>query len=211
MWGTSIQVQSTLGKGSIFWFAAPTILPDEKATINLNKKKYEQNVVEGVRCFNDLIMKRIASNKETINKKPMKDLERRILVVDDEQLNHIVISKFLSDIPNCRVERAFNGEEALRMIVGCFRAYDLILMDINMPVMDGIQAFSQIRTLIKDGKIGDVKVVAVTANGSASDKAYYIKMGMLDVWSKPLHRKEFLQKVQTLLEEKVSFGWNKAL
>ena len=77
-----------------------------------------------------------------------------------------------------------DGEQAIEMYKK--EKFDLILMDINMPVMDGIRSAKEIITLKKDSFYNDIPIVALTANSIAGDKEKYLSDGMDDYLSKPI-------------------------
>ena len=99
----------------------------------------------------------------------------RVLLVDDEPFNLLVFSAYLSSV-NVIADKAVNGKLALDLIekratqCECCKGYSLIFMDINMPVMDGIECTTQIVDLIHKGTIPECKIVAVTA-AKGLDKA----------------------------------------
>jgi len=101
-----------------------------------------------------------------------------ILVADDYELNRILIEEILSEygiVPDF----AFNGEEAVKR--GSSNMYDIIFMDINMPVLNGIEATKALRALEIT-----TPIVALTANALEGDKEHYISQGMNDYLSKPI-------------------------
>ena len=92
----------------------------------------------------------------------------KVLMVDDEPFNLLVLSAYLKS-ENILSDKAVNGKLALEQIRNkaqtgsCCKGYSVIFMDINMPVMDGIESTKQIVELVTNGAIPDCKVVAVTA------------------------------------------------
>ncbi len=103
----------------------------------------------------------------------------RILLVEDNDLNQQVASELLADA-GCRVDLAENGRIALDKLGTS--DYDLVLMDIQMPVMDGISATVEIR---KEARFKKLPVIAMTANALQGDRARYIAAGMNDQITKP--------------------------
>ncbi|MEW6677429.1 MAG: response regulator [Pseudomonadota bacterium] len=104
----------------------------------------------------------------------------RVLVVDDVQLNRMVASVVLRQA-GLEVDTAENGREALaRLDKGCF---DLVLMDIQMPELDGLAAT---RLLRADPRFATLPVVAMTAHAMADDRARCLAAGMNDYLTKPL-------------------------
>ena len=103
-----------------------------------------------------------------------------VLLVEDNELNREVAIGLLEDAP-VSVSTADNGEEAIRLLGE--GAYDLVLMDMQMPVMDGLTATRQLR---KDPKFTDLPIVAMTANAMAGDREKCLEAGMNDHLAKPI-------------------------
>ena len=87
---------------------------------------------------------------------------------------------------------AQNGAEAVRL--SATKRFDLILMDVQMPVMDGAAATAQIRAAERAGQ--RVPIVAVTAHAMAGDKEKYLALGMDDYVTKPIDRQELFATVE---------------
>jgi len=104
----------------------------------------------------------------------------QVLLVEDNPVNSLVAYAMLTKY-GADVDRAFNGCEAVRAAEE--RPYDLVLMDIQMPVMDGLEATRRIRNSSYGRK---VPVVALTAHTSLEDRQACLDAGMNDVLSKPL-------------------------
>eukprot|EP00330_Aristerostoma_sp_ATCC50986_P001831 CAMPEP_0114575480 /NCGR_PEP_ID=MMETSP0125-20121206/345_1 /TAXON_ID=485358 ORGANISM="Aristerostoma sp., Strain ATCC 50986" /NCGR_SAMPLE_ID=MMETSP0125 /ASSEMBLY_ACC=CAM_ASM_000245 /LENGTH=113 /DNA_ID=CAMNT_0001763243 /DNA_START=338 /DNA_END=679 /DNA_ORIENTATION=+ len=104
---------------------------------------------------------------------------------------------------NLEPQLAYNGEEAVQKIVQDYQkgiVYKLVLMDLNMPFMDGYEATIKIKELIKAGELPEMYVVALSANDSEADKERCREVGMVDHVSKPEPKfKEILRKF--LMEE----------
>jgi CheY-like chemotaxis protein len=110
-----------------------------------------------------------------------------ILIVDDNATNRMV-AEALCEMFDCTSEQAVDGVEAVEM--ASIGRYDLILMDIKMPRMDGVAATRAIRAL--PGPAGIVPIVALTANADPSDVRDYIAAGMNDVVEKPIKAERLL-------------------
>jgi len=104
----------------------------------------------------------------------------RVLLVEDNEINQEVAIGLLEDAA-IQVDLAENGEIAVRM-AGETR-YDAVLMDMQMPVMDGIEATRIIRS---DSRLQDLPIIAMTANAMASDREQCLKAGMNDHIGKPI-------------------------
>ncbi|TNF48805.1 MAG: PAS domain S-box protein [Bacteroidetes bacterium] len=111
-----------------------------------------------------------------------------ILIAEDNEMNQLLISKLLERM-NASFRIVGNGAEALSAMKN--ESFDLILMDIQMPVMDGLTALKKIK---EDLRLS-VPVVALTANVSAKDQEYYKSVGMDDCLSKPFTS----EKLKTIL------------
>jgi signal transduction histidine kinase/ActR/RegA family two-component response regulator len=121
-------------------------------------------------------------------KNAKQDRKMHVLIVEDNLLNQKLASFILKKI-GCHAEIAANGLEALEMIGK--QNYDLILMDIQMPVMDGLQASMAIR---KELRL-DVPIVALTANTFSEDVENCMNAGMNDHLGKPYKEEQLIQMV----------------
>lgn len=104
-----------------------------------------------------------------------------ILIVDDNATNRVV-AQALCEMFGCSSELAEDGIEALQAVQE--NRYDLILMDIKMPRMDGVQATQAIRAL--NGPVSRIPIVALTANADPEDAKHYLSIGMAAVVEKPI-------------------------
>lgn len=119
---------------------------------------------------------------EKINKNRKKEaLNGKVLLVEDNRINQLVALKFLEHL-GFEVDSAVNGQEAVEMAKAS--EYDVILMDIQMPIMDGITACQEIR---KIPGARDTPVIAMTANAMEGDRDTYIEAGLDDYIAKPVH------------------------
>jgi PAS domain S-box-containing protein len=121
---------------------------------------------------------------------------RRVLVVDDEPLNREVISCVLQEV-GLQVHGAGDGREALARIRD--EDYDIVLMDMQMPELDGLDATRAIRAL--PGR-GDVVIIALTANAFDTDRARCLRAGMNDFVSKPFKPEAMFETLLRWLEPK---------
>ncbi len=146
--------ESQPGKGSLFWF---TVRVDRGSTPSLSIRPEERR---------DLLRRHHAG--------------QRILLVEDDPVNREVAAEMLSR-SGLLIEEATNGREAVEMVVQ--GGWDLVLMDVNMPEMDGLSATRAIRAL--PGCAG-LPIVALTANAFENDRNACLAAGMNDFIAKPI-------------------------
>eukprot|EP00825_Cyclidium_porcatum_P028197 TRINITY_DN30512_c0_g2_i2.p3 TRINITY_DN30512_c0_g2~~TRINITY_DN30512_c0_g2_i2.p3 ORF type:complete len:300 (+),score=21.79 TRINITY_DN30512_c0_g2_i2:1917-2816(+) len=123
--------------------------------------------------------------------------EASILLVEDNQINQKIVILSLKNIVKT-IDIANNGKEALDMFGST--KYDLILMDIQMPVMDGITATRKIRELESSISSNSIPIIALTANALAGDRETCLAAGMNDYISKPFQIEMLVQKMRDLLK-----------
>ncbi len=109
------------------------------------------------------------------------DSNRSLLIVDDNHLNHQVLASLLQPL-GYQLSFSFNGEEAVARVQE--KIFDLVFMDVQMPVMDGLSATRAIRRL--GGEYQSIPIVAMTAHAQASDRNKSIAAGMDDHLTKPV-------------------------
>jgi CheY-like chemotaxis protein len=114
----------------------------------------------------------------------------RVLVAEDNQTNQLVIKAML-DKAGVRADLVGNGREA----VSAMRqgVYDLILMDVMMPELDGVSATKEIRAL--PGRAGRVPIVGLTANTTAEDHSAFEAAGMDMVLTKPVRYQQLAEVI----------------
>lgn len=158
-----IGVESQEGKGSTFWFTAVFDKVDSK------EEKQDQ--------------------RSRVKKKQKSTDERKlnILLVEDNKINQKVALASLKPFGH-DIKVAENGEEAIEKYKN--GKFDVILMDIQMPVMDGYSATREIRKIEKAEKRPHSKIVALTANARKEDQDESFKAGMDDFISKPFKRQD---------------------
>ncbi len=154
----SIGVESVPGEGSTFWFIVP--LRDAENTSELD------DVVHVTRDADDV-----------------EHPSLRILVAEDNPANQVVARMMLEKMGH-QVDMADDGNAAVAAARSV--AYDVILMDVRMPVMDGLEATRAIRGL--EGVASTVPIIALTANAMASDREKCLSAGMTGFAIKPLSR-----------------------
>ncbi|MGL4630936.1 MAG: PAS domain S-box protein [Leadbetterella sp.] len=188
--GGKIGLESEEGKGSTFWFSIYTEESSETEIIKINKEENSQIKITG---YFD-------------TKQP------KILLVDDNSINRKVASEILKTA-NCIIQTASSGKKAIE-VYSKDQDFDVILMDIQMPEMDGIET-----TQILKSKFGSSlpPVVAMTAYSMPNDKEKFLSQGMDDYISKPIRANKLIKKISDLVnhvsegsyEEKVKIEYTR--
>ncbi|TVQ85051.1 MAG: PAS domain-containing sensor histidine kinase [Micavibrio sp.] len=157
-----ITVNSTEGKGSCFSFSIPFVTADK---LKVKEKKKKQNV-------------------KNIDRVPI--AKSRILAVEDNHMNQLVIEKLMKKIGCRNFDFAVNGKEAVALFHD--NPYDLILMDCHMPEMNGYDATREIRAFEAGRKDGAnrVPIIAMTADAMTGTKEKCLAAGMDEYIAKPL-------------------------
>jgi signal transduction histidine kinase/CheY-like chemotaxis protein len=117
-------------------------------------------------------------------------LDCTVLIAEDNDVNREILVTMLKTA-GCRILQAHNGQEAVELSAA--EPYDIILMDVQMPQMDGIAATKAIRA--REQALGTVRkpILALTANALADDKANCLAAGMDDYLTKPFMRRQILE------------------
>lgn len=165
-----IWVESIVGKGSIFHVSIP-LLDDAPLEHPLE---------------HPLVLPAIESD----NHLPKVNKSRSILLAEDMEANAVLIDVYLSDTPH-RLVMVTDGRQAVQRIQAKEK-YDLILMDIQMPFMDGIEATLKIRAWEKDQNIAPTPILALTARAMTGDKEKSLAAGCDDHITKPLTMEKLL-------------------
>ncbi|MGB1206199.1 MAG: PAS domain S-box protein [Chitinophagales bacterium] len=171
MQGGNISVKSTVGVGTTFFFIIKFKRGNEK-----NLKKLE--------------------NLKDIAVQPLGEL--RILLAEDNPLNQVVAKDTIKKWgKNLVIDIANDGIEAIDRLRA--EKYDLVLMDVQMPRMNGLNTTRHIRTVLK---LTDLPILAMTAYATTGEAEKTIMAGMNDYISKPFNPKKLYEKIYTLTKEK---------
>ena len=179
MMGGTINVSSQFGKGSIF-------------VINLPQKvsKFQRPMTE--KEMMDTASKLLNNKVEESKTYNIDYGHRKILIVDDNKLNIKVARRAISDF-DFEIDECYDGLECLnKVVVG--NEYDLILMDIMMPKLDGWSVLRQIRQTSK------VPIMMLTARGEEQDELFGFELGVDEYISKPFSPKILVARVEAILK-----------
>lgn len=178
MMGGKINVESTFGKGSMFMVQIPQKI---------------ENMTKPVTDTQTFTTDRVMLKKRT----PSVDYSNMaILVVDDNKLNIKVARRSLEPLKFKTIDECYNGEECLALI-DSGKIYDIILMDIMMPVMSGETALAELK---KRGI--ESKVLALTADAVAGAEEKYIEQGFVGYIAKPFSQDQIKSKLDKLYGRK---------
>ena len=126
---------------------------------------------------------------------------KRILLVEDNDLNREIGCEILTEY-GFAVDEAENGEEAVRKVSRSAPGqYDLVLMDIQMPIMDGCEAARRIRAL-ENPALASLPIIAMTANAFEDDRRAAIDSGMNGFLSKPIDIAEVIETIRAVFRQK---------
>jgi signal transduction histidine kinase len=174
--GGYVDLTSELGVGSCFTILLPCLpLPNPQTKI----------------CSGNLPVKPL----ETELSKPYTDIRQDflILIVDDDEVNSMTVSSYLK-VKGYRFLLAKDGKEAIALTKA--HKPDLILMDIQMPVMDGLEATQQIRL---DPDVADIPIIALTALAMDGDREQCLAAGANEYVTKPVKLKDLVAMIRNLL------------
>jgi CheY-like chemotaxis protein len=172
--GGTIKVKSALGDGSEFTICLP------------------------LKCTQTTVGEVVQKNG-TSNSLPDRSIEGKILLVEDQPSNVIVLSAFLEQF-GYSYEVSSNGIEALEKVKE--REYALIIMDVQMPGMNGLEAAQNIRAFENLAGRCRVPIIAMTAHASSSDRARCLAAGMDDYCPKPFDPNELREMLRMRINVK---------
>ena len=176
--GGSIQVVSHKGKGSIFTVSVPLLSVGGGACANCEGCKPDGSEACAMcgGCRHSVSVKKPAASVTLAG--------RRILIVEDVDENAEIVADLL-ELEDAESERAENGLVAVDMVRNAEAwHYDAILMDLRMPVMDGLESARQIRALARED-VKEIPIIALTANAFESDVEAALAAGMNAHLAKP--------------------------
>lgn len=179
----AITVESEINKGSTFTITLPFGIKDVK--IEPHEEHFNKSNINEL--FEAKKLSQVQQENATIQYEG-----KKILLVEDNDMNLEIATELLKNY-NIKVVSAKNGQEAYDLFTETKDSqFDLILMDIQMPIMDGYEATKKIRES-RSSYAKDIPIVAMTANAFAEDISLSLASGMNDHLSKPIDVTELLQ------------------
>ncbi len=169
--GSRIQLESQLGKGSKFWF-----------DLSLEVSAQDATEVAGAKQLNE--------NEYSIFE------NRDVLVVEDNKINQMITRKILEK-RNIKCQVADNGMDAIKMVES--HDFDVVLMDIHMPGISGIEATQEIRKFKPD-----LPIIALTAVTIEENIDEFYRVGFSEIIPKPFKTEEFFEKIHRTLTQEAS-------
>ena len=180
--GGTVEVTSTYGMGSTFHVVIPQKIVGTKTI-----REYE---IE-------------ASHKKKEERKVLKAPDAKVLIVDDNDMNRIVLRSLMKE-NEVKIDEAESGEECLQK--AAVNSYDVILMDYMMPRMDGKETLAKLKEMT-DAPGAKAKVIVCTANALVGVRAELLSAGFDDFLSKPVNGKELEEMLAKYIPvEKITQG-----
>jgi len=125
------------------------------------------------------------------------------LVVEDNPINQKMIQHTLKNL-GITTECAENGKEGFEMYMQHHKRYDIVFMDIQMPVMNGIESTKAIKAFVKRQNLRPKPIIAVTANAIKGDREHFMSEGLDEYVSKPIDLQKFINVLKMFFEESKS-------
>ncbi|MCL2831561.1 MAG: response regulator [Treponema sp.] len=168
--------------------------------MHITKPVFSSSIID---CLNDFLGMK---NRAVINAaSPKKFSGKRLLIAEDIEINREILLTLL-DNSGLIIDCAENGNEAVAMVADAHEKYDIVFMDVQMPVMDGLEATRHIRemekkqSLTSQSKVSKrMPIIAMTANVFKDDIEACITVGMDDHLGKPLDMDKVMEKLQKYL------------
>jgi CheY-like chemotaxis protein len=202
--GGRIGFESRHGDGSLFWVELPIEMPSDNTLQEwvADVPNHGGQVKESARLERLTNPAAAASAPTTgATEYPLPiTYDLQVLVAEDSEVNQFIIRELLAKW-GIEIAVAANGLEAVEAFKA--REFDLILMDIQMPEMDGLEATRQIRALQSGkGLHADCDIVGLSAHAMSGDRERYIAEGMVDYLTKPIRTEDLREVLNACLEKK---------
>lgn len=171
-----IGVESIMGQGATFWVTLPLKTAEEQLNTAIDELKSISN-----------------RNGEAQDSRPV----TRVLVAEDNPVNQEVVRQTLSELGDYNFEchMVENGAEAIKALDR--EPFDIVLMDINMPIMNGEEAIRHIRA--SNQAYADIPIIVITANALTGQSSQYLRAGASSYLSKPLDLEALSKAISELL------------
>lgn len=179
-----VGAETCLGKGSIFWFTSQL-----RKNISAEKISTSQIKIHSRNEIKDDLTVNMEEYCEAMG-------EMHILLVEDNELNQQVAVELLEN-PGIIIDVAENGQIAIEKVNQ--NSYDMVLMDVQMPIIDGITATKEIR---KNFKFEFLPIIGMTANAMIQDREKCMQAGMNDYLSKPIDPAKLFYMIKKWIPDK---------
>lgn len=163
----------------------------------------DSEINKGTDVFVEIPLKIVSTKPREIDEisYSQDSVNQHVLVVEDNKLNQMVMKKLLSNLSNITFSVVNNGEEALEALKK--DVYDVVLMDLQMPVMDGYEATKIIRSGNLGSDIEKIPIIAVTADAMQETEQRVLDLGMNDYMTKPVNKEVLLKKINEFKKQAV--------
>jgi len=194
MMGGEIDVESEPERGANFWF-----------TVRLSKQPVASDAAESKGAHKGVetsvqapIVDKPSAQTSSVAPNSISagvdgDLHPLNVLIVEDNLTNQMVARYIVESLGCRVKVVENGEQALNEVQK--NTYDMVLMDVQMPIMDGIEATKAIRLL--GSEMADIPIIAMTANAMKGDQEACLAAGMNDYLSKPVDPDHIKEKLST--------------
>ena len=206
MMGGKINVQSQYGKGSMFMVNLPQKISKVSGPKVEKQSGFEKTMIIPKEEIANAVSQKVSTAPVVSEPPKVEGIPtvgeygaKRILIADDNPLNIKVAKRALKDF-NFIIDEVKDGQEAIDKVKSGV-SYDLILMDIMMPNMNGETAFKK----LKEDSNFDIPTIALTADAVAGAQEHYKEIGFNDYLAKPFNREQIKEKLDKIFNKFVSF------